>query len=82
MKRIGLIREKKEIEYLILYVMSFLKETIRYEDLADMAICDGGFGYFEFSDAMAELSGVFRRRFGWRRDALRRVCLRGCAAMP
>ena len=55
MKRIGLIREKKEIEYLILYVMSFLKETIRYEDLADMAICDGGFGYFEFSDAMAEL---------------------------
>ena len=55
MKRIGLIREKKEIEYLILYVMTFLKEPIRYEDLADMAICDGGFGYFEFSDAMAEL---------------------------
>ncbi len=55
MKRIGLIREKKEIEYLILYVMTFLKEAIRYEDLADMAICDGGFGYFEFSDAMAEL---------------------------
>lgn len=55
MRRIGLIREKNEIEYLILYVMTFLKESIRYEDLADMAICDGGFGYFEFSDAMAEL---------------------------
>ncbi len=55
MKRIGLIREKKEIEYLILYVMTFPQEPLRYDDLADMAICDGGFGYFEFSDAMSEL---------------------------
>ena len=55
MKRIGLIREKKEIEYLILYVMTFLEEPMGYEDLADMAICDGGFGYLEFSDAFAEL---------------------------
>jgi len=55
MKRIGLIREKRDIEYLILYTMTFLQFPVRYEDLADMAICDGGFGYFEFSDAMAEL---------------------------
>lgn len=55
MKRYGLIRERKEIEYLILYVMTFLQEAVSYEDLADMSICDGGFGYFEFSDAAADL---------------------------
>lgn len=55
MKRIGLVRDKKEIQYLILYIMTFLKQPISYENLADMAICDGGFGYFEFSDAITEL---------------------------
>jgi len=55
MRRIGFIREKNEIKYLVLYALSFAIEPLTYEDFADMAICDGGFGYFEFSDAVAEL---------------------------
>ena len=74
MKRIGLIRERKDIEYLILYVMTFLKGPLRYEDLADMAICDGGFGYLEFSDAFADLE-----RLGHilveETDGVKRYCL-------
>ncbi len=55
MDRFGLIREKKEIKYLILYTMSLLEQALPQDDIAECAMCDGGFGYFEFCDAFAEL---------------------------
>ena len=55
MKRIGFIREKEDIKFLILYCMTFLDEPITMANLADIAMCDGAFGYMEFANATAEL---------------------------
>jgi len=55
MKRVGFIREKNDIKFLILYCMKFLREPISLENLADIALCDGGFGYFEYAEAVGEL---------------------------
>ena len=55
MNRYGYIRDKDDIKFLILYVMTFLTEPVLFENLADMALCDGGFGYLEFADAAGEL---------------------------
>ena len=55
MDRIGLIRDKLEIKYLILYTMSLLDRAYPRDQIADCVSVDGGFGYFEFCDAFAEL---------------------------
>jgi len=55
MKRIGFIREKEDIKFLILYCMTFLDEPVTMANLADVSMCDGAFGYMEFADATAEL---------------------------
>lgn len=55
MDRYGLIREKLDIEYLILYTMAQLDRPLPLQDISECAMCDGGFGYFEFCDAFAEL---------------------------
>jgi len=53
--RHGFIREKDDIKFLILYVMTYLKEGVTFSDLADMAMCDDAFSYFEFAECAAEL---------------------------
>ena len=55
MDRFGLIRDKMEIKYLILYTMSLLDQALARDTIADCVSVDGGFGYFEFCDAFAEL---------------------------
>jgi len=55
MRRVGYIREKNDIKFLILYVMTHLSEPVTLSSLADMSMVDGGFDYFEFADAVAEL---------------------------
>ncbi len=55
MKRIGFIREKDDVKFLILYCMTFLDEPVTMASLADMTMCDNAFGYFEFADAASEL---------------------------
>ena len=55
MDRLGFIRDKKDIQYLTLYVMSLLSRPYTLDQIADCAMCDGGFGYFEFCDAFAQL---------------------------
>lgn len=55
MKRIGFIREKEDIKFLILYCMTFLHEPITMSNLADMSMCDSAFGYMEFANAAREL---------------------------
>ncbi len=55
MARHGFIREKDDVKFLILYVMTFLREGVTFEDLADMVMCDDAFGYFEYAEAANEL---------------------------
>ena len=55
MERIGFIREKREIKFLILYVMEFLSAPIDEASLLDICLIDDGFGYMEFSEAFNEL---------------------------
>ncbi len=55
MARHGFIREKDDVKFLILYVMTFLSEGVTFEDLADMVLCDDAFGYFEYAEAANEL---------------------------
>ena len=65
MKRIGFIREKEDIKFLILYCMTFLHEPITMSNLADMSMCDNAFGYIEFANAARELvdSGHIKEEF-------------------
>ena len=53
--RRGFIREKDDIKFLILYVMTFLREGVSFADLADMVMCDDAFGYFEYAECANEL---------------------------
>ncbi len=55
MRRVGFIREKDDVKFLILYCMTFLDEPVTMASLADMTMCDNAFGYFEFADAASEL---------------------------
>ena len=55
MDRFGFIRDKNDIKYLILYVMSLLNRPLPLDQIAECSMCDDGFGYFEFCDAFAEL---------------------------
>ncbi|WP_458863579.1 DUF4364 family protein [Acidaminobacterium chupaoyuni] len=51
----GYLREKPEIKYFILYAMNELPFPISEPDLLDLCLIDEAFGYFEFSEAFAEL---------------------------
>lgn len=55
MNRIGFIREKSEIKFLILYVMQALPSPIDEVGLVDCCLVDDAFGYMEFSEAFHEL---------------------------
>ncbi|NLD87172.1 MAG: DUF4364 family protein [Clostridiales bacterium] len=52
----GFIRTKEELKYLILYVMSFFSEPVNLNDLTDAVMIEEAFGYFEFIDALEELT--------------------------
>jgi len=58
MPRYGFIREKSEVKFLILFVMSFLPIAVTESSLLDICLIDGGFGYFEFAEAFRELIGT------------------------
>jgi len=51
----GFIHEKLEIKILILYVLRFLREPADFDALAELAMCDDGISYFDFSECAAEL---------------------------
>lgn len=51
----GFVHEKLDIKFLILYVMARVTEPIPFEDVLELSMCDDGFGYFDFSDCLAEL---------------------------
>ena len=56
MERLGFIHEKLDIKRLILFLLRRLPGAIAPIDLQDFTQqCDEGFGYFEYSDCLAEL---------------------------
>lgn len=56
MERLGFIHEKLDIKILILFLLRRLPGAIAPIDLQDFTQqCDEGFGYFEYSDCLAEL---------------------------
>lgn len=59
----GYLRDKNDIKYFILFAMSHLPFPISETDLLDICLIDDAFGYFEFSEAFAELqqTGHVRR---------------------
>ncbi len=54
-ERHGFIHEKIEIKILILFILSRLPAPINGNDLAELALCDGGFDYFTYAECLAEL---------------------------
>lgn len=55
MEQFGFIHEKLDIKILILYILRRLPGVVEPEVLIELAQCDGGIGYFDYSDCLSEL---------------------------
>lgn len=55
-ERFGFIHEKLDIKILILFILRRLPGVVSRETLTDLVQCDGGVGYFDFSDCLSELT--------------------------
>ena len=55
MDRWGFVHEKLDIKFLILFVAARVIEPIPFSSMQELTMCDEGFGYFDFSDCLAEL---------------------------
>ena len=51
----GFIRDKLDIQILILYILDKLPYEISQARLSELALFDGGFTWFEFADGLASL---------------------------
>lgn len=51
----GFIHDNLEIRILILYLAVRLSEPVPFETLLDLALCDDGVGYFDFTECLADL---------------------------
>lgn len=54
-KNFGFIRDKLDIQILLLYILDRLPAPIDELMLADLALFDGGFAWFEYTDSLAAL---------------------------
>ena len=55
MDRLGFIHEKLDIKILILFILRRLPGVVDPETLLELCQCDGGIGYFDYSDCLSEL---------------------------
>ena len=55
-ERRGFIHDKLDIKLLILFILQRLPSEIDAERLADLVLIDGGIGYFDYKDCLAELA--------------------------
>ena len=54
-ERRGFIHDKLDIKLLILFILRRLPSEIDGERLADLVLIDGGIGYFDYKECLAEL---------------------------
>lgn len=55
MSSYGFIHDKLDIKLLILYITARMVGPAPFEMLQDLAMCDGGVSYFDFSECLADL---------------------------
>lgn len=55
MQRHGFIQDELERKTLILYVLNRAGCAVAFESLTEMALCDEGMDYFQYSNALTEL---------------------------
>lgn len=53
----GFIHDKLDTKLLVLYIMARAAAPIDFATLTDLAMCDDGVDYFQFAEAVAELTG-------------------------
>lgn len=53
--QLGFIRDKLDIKILLLYILEKLPEPVEGLLLADLALFDGGFTWFDYTDCLSEL---------------------------
>lgn len=51
----GFIHDKLEIKFLILYIAARVVEPIPFDTMLDLAMCDEGVDYFDFSECLRDL---------------------------
>lgn len=51
----GFIHDKLEIKFLILYIAARVIEPVPFDTLLDLAMCDEGVDYFDFSECLRDL---------------------------
>lgn len=56
MDSLGFIHSKTEIKVLILFILSKLPRPIDTNTLADLVLCDAGINYFDFAEALYQLT--------------------------
>lgn len=52
---VGFIRDKLEIKFLILYIVSRVSEPIPLVELQELTMCDDGIDYFDFAECLNDL---------------------------
>ena len=52
---LGYIRDKLDLKYLLLFVLSSVNEPLGMDDVIEAALTDGAIAYFDASDAFYEL---------------------------
>lgn len=52
----GFIHDKLDTKLLVLYIMDRVAAPIDFSTLTDLALCDNGVDYFQFAEAVAELT--------------------------
>ena len=55
MEHLGFIRDKLDIKILILFILEKLPKPVEAVTLSDLALFDGGFTWFDYTDCLAEL---------------------------
>ena len=52
---VGFMRDKLEIQFLILYIAARVSEPLPLEGMQELTMCDDGIDYFAFSECLADL---------------------------